>query len=314
VVNDILDLSKIEAGKLELQSRPFELYSLLKQTVNSIKSLAIKKRIRLRFETRGECLTINADSVKLKQVVYNLLSNAIKFTPGGKEIGLLAGAENDTVFITVWDQGEGIPPGGLQRIFEPFIQMPRQTETTMGTGLGLSITRRLVTAHGGSISVQSEPGAGSRFTVILPHTLTQKEITTDGNTRLSNPAARKTLSILVVDDRAINLALMKDVLESKGGTDGHELAENGEAALSAVRAHSFSLVLMDIRMPGLNGIDTMRRMRLLTDDATRIVAFTSFAMKEDRDRYLACGFDEHLTKPIDIKVLENLIGRLFGDN
>lgn len=312
MVNDILDLAKIEAGKMELESRTFELYSMLRKSVGSIKSLAIKKRIRIRVETHGDHLNIDADEVKLKQVIYNLLSNAIKFTSNGKEIGIGAAAEGDNVIISVWDEGKGIPADRIHGIFEPFVQIAGQPETAMGTGLGLSITRRLVDAHGGSISVWSEPGAGSRFTVTLPGRIIRNEITTVTDARPASPSSRRALSVLVVDDKAINLTLMKDVLENMGHTV--TLAGSGEEAISAVRVNSFPLVLMDIRMPGMNGVESMREIRRLTGSATRIVAFTSFAMKDDRARYLDYGFDEHITKPIDFKVLEDVIGRLFGEN
>jgi len=168
MVNDILDLSKIESGRIELSIKPFNLKSVLISIPNHVKSLAMKKGITVQLDIAPDIGIIRGDEVRIKQVIYNLLSNAIKFTESGRRIGIEARREENTAVITVWDEGIGIDEQDFARIFQPFEQLDAVSRDSQGTGLGLAITMRLIQLHGGSIKVQSSPGKGSRFTVILP--------------------------------------------------------------------------------------------------------------------------------------------------
>lgn len=168
MVNDILDLSKIESGRIELNLKSFNLKEVLFSIPKHVKSLAMKKGIKVQLEISPDIGIIRGDEVRIKQVIYNLLSNAIKFTENGKCIGIEAKREENTAVITVWDEGIGIDEHDFARIFQPFEQLDAALKESQGTGLGLAITMRLVKLHGGSIRVKSSPGKGSRFTIILP--------------------------------------------------------------------------------------------------------------------------------------------------
>ena len=244
---------------------------------------------------------IDADEVRIKQVLYNLLSNAIKFTEREKRIGVEAHAEERELRITVWDEGIGIPDSDLVKIFEPYAQS-RAAHSGEGTGLGLAIVKRLVELHGGSISVESEVGKGSRFTVRLPglRQRTLRERAPAGRTVAAASQEVPDLAgktALVVDDSPANRALMEKILTAFGCTV--LLAGSGEEALLVAERASYDMVFMDIQLPGMNGIEAMKRMR---EKGKRgpMVALTAYAMKGDPERFLAEGFDGFIAKPVRI--------------
>jgi len=168
MVNDILDLSKIEAGRIELDIKPFNLRNTLVSIPIQVKSLAMKKGLEVMLDIAPDIGVMHGDEVRIKQVIYNLLSNAIKFTESGKRIGIKAKRESNAALITVWDEGIGIDAKNIARIFQPFEQVGAAAKDSQGTGLGLAITMRLVQLHGGGIKVESSPGRGSRFIITLP--------------------------------------------------------------------------------------------------------------------------------------------------
>ena len=313
MVNDVLDLAKIEAGRLELDKRPFDLGVMLKRSLSALKSLAIKKNINLTLKVDEDLGYLNADEVRLKQVVYNLLSNAIKFTACGGRAGLDASGAGDQIVISVWDEGAGIPADGMDDIFNTFVQLSNAEAQAEGTGLGLSITRRLVEMHGGTIIVESEPGVGSRFTVLLPGRITGGEAAPTEEALAVTPAKKVgRRSVLVVDDKAANNAMMRVVLEDLG----HDVTavSGGAEAVEAAAARNFDLIFMDIRMPGVDGVESMKRIRALKGNALPIVALTSLAMKNDRKKYLRMGFDDYIEKPIKMRRIAVLLERLFGED
>ena len=182
MVNDVLDLSKIEAGRVDLEKRPFDIAALVHRVLTTVRSLAAKKHLHVDTAIAEDLGLLDADEVRIKQVLYNLLSNAIKFTEREKRIGIEARGEGEDCLIIVWDEGIGIPEGDQERIFEPFEQLRRGHEGH-GTGLGLTIVKNLVELHGGSVSVESEVGAGSRFTVRLPGPPPRREAGRGGRAR-----------------------------------------------------------------------------------------------------------------------------------
>ncbi len=224
MVNDVLDLSKVEAGKVDLEKSPFDPSALIRRVLTTVRSLAAKKHLRVEISLPEERSLLDADEVRIKQVLYNLLSNAIKFTEREKRIGVDAKAEDGELSITVWDEGIGIPAGDLARIFDPYVQS-RLARRGEGTGLGLAIVKSLVELHGGSVSVTSEVGKGSRFTVRLPGlrapAISEPVLAPASDQRLPvsdeiPDLAGKTA--LVVDDSPANRALMEKILTAFGCT------------------------------------------------------------------------------------------------
>ncbi len=288
LVNDVLDLSKIEAGRMELSYDRFGVQDAVKEVHNVIRSLSERRDIDLSIDVVPTHLEIRADKSKFKQVLYNLLSNAIKFTPQGGKVWVSARADAEDLLVDVGDTGVGIPLEHQTRIFDEFYQLEHaSTRQVEGTGLGLSLTRRLVELHGGSISLVSDPGRGSVFTFRLP--LTGIEIL---NGHRHN-------RILLVEDNASNRDLAKMVLLGSGFDV--DIAVDGEEGLHKVRSKVYDLVLMDVELPGMDGL-TLTRM-LKADPKTAgvpVVALTANAMKGNEQEALAAGCSGYITKPIEV--------------
>lgn len=300
MVNDVLDLSKVEAGKVQLEKSGIDPAALIRRVLTTVRTLAAKKHLHVVLSVPDDLGILDADEVRIKQVLYNLLSNAIKFTPREKRIGVEARSEAGTLALRVWDEGMGIPPGDLPRIFEPYVQS-RSSRTGEGTGLGLAIVKRLVELHEGTVSVQSVVEKGSSFTVRIPglHPAPAPvEAAAPGAVRGSEEVpdlAGKTA--LVVDDSPANRTLMERILAAFGCTVLS--AASGEEALGIAAQSPCDLVFMDIQLPGMNGIEAMRKLR---ERGVRgpFVALTAFAMKGDAERFLAEGFDGFIAKPVRI--------------
>ncbi len=309
MVNDILDLSKIEAGKIEIEKKPFALDAMLSRLPSTIQSLMNKKKIQMEVNVDPDLGVINADETRIKQVIYNLLSNAVKFTEPGKRIGIEAYLKDSRSVIEVWDEGIGIAEEDFEKVFDPFEQVG-QTDTVKpeGTGLGLAISRRLVEAHGGSITIESKKGAGSRFIVVLPGMIAYgkgKAGKTKVKTRGGKEGLKGQGNILVVEDNENNLKLITSVLEHAGYTV--YAAASGKAGSKAAGEKDFDLILMDIQLPEMSGIEAMKRIKKKDERGASIIALTAYAMKGDEEKYLAQGFDGYISKPIDIKkVLETV--------
>ena len=300
MVNDVLDLSKVEAGKVQLEKSGINPGLLIRRVLTTVRTLAAKKHLRIVLSVPEDLGILDADEVRIKQVLYNLLSNAIKFTASEKRIGVEARSEAGTLVLRVWDEGIGIPAGDLPRMFEPYMQS-RSSRTGEGTGLGLAIVKRLVELHEGTISVESSLGAGSSFTVRIPglHPAPAPKVEAAGPAFLGSDEvpdlAGKTA--LVVDDSPANRTLMERILGAFGCTVLS--AASGEEALTVAAASPCDLVFMDIQLPGINGIEAMRKLR---ERGVRgpFVALTAFAMKGDPERFLAEGFDGFIAKPVRI--------------
>ena len=299
LINDILDLSKIEAGRLELAREVFPLDDALNEVLSTIRPLARDKGVRL-ITGRSPGCQIFADRIRFKQILYNLLSNAIKFTPATGEVRLDAGSTAGQLTIAVTDTGIGIPREELDAIFQKFHQVGGGTKGIReGAGLGLAITRRLIEEHGGEIRVYSEPGLGSRFVFTLPQTAGEVEAPPDlhNDTRPpAPPVSRSDAHIAIVEDNPANRALFAAMLKSIYAIAVHE---NGLEALDAFRRQPPDLVLLDIALPGMDGIELLRRMR--ADSLLHripVIAVSAHAMSGDRERFLAAGFDQYIAKPV----------------
>jgi len=312
MVNDVLDLSKIEAGKVDLEKKPFDTAVLVRRVLTTVRSLAAKKHLHVDTAIAPDLGLLDADEVRIKQVLYNLLSNAIKFTERERKIGVEASGHGGECEITVWDEGIGIDVGDRERIFEPFEQL-RKEHDEHGTGLGLTIVKNLVEMHGGTVSVESEVGKGSRFTVRLPGRLPEKRAasreaaareTEEPREEMPDMAGR---TVLVVDDSPANSALMQRILSALGCTV--LLAGSGEEALAVAGHSTCDAIFMDIHLPGMTGTEAMQHMREAGVRAP-VVALTAFAMKGDRERFLADGFDAYIAKPLRISEIVSFLEKL----
>ena len=288
LVNDVLDLSKIEAGRMELSYDRFGVFDAVREVHNVIRSLSERRDIDLSINITPTELEVRADKSKFKQVLYNLLSNAIKFTAQGGRVWVSGRSDDGELIIDVGDTGVGIPPEHHTRIFDEFYQLDSATTRQVeGTGLGLSLTRRLVDLHSGRISLESEPGKGSVFTVRIPL----------GGIEVTN--GHRHNRILLVEDNASNRELAKMVLVGNGFEV--DIAVDGDEGLHKARSRVYDLVLMDVELPGMDGL-TLTRM-LKSDPKTAgvpIVALTANAMKGNEQEALAAGCSGYISKPIEV--------------
>lgn len=317
LLNDILDFSKIEAGKLTLEEIPFDLREVVAQTVKSLRLGADQKGLALTWSVDPAIpARLIGDPVRFRQILTNLASNAIKFTESGRvdvEIDLESSSGDEVgVRVTVRDTGIGIPPDKIETIFEPFTQADGSTTRRFGgTGLGLSISSRLAELMGGRIWVESEVGKGSAFHVALRFLVAAAEVVQPPSAPAeAGPGSAPSLHILVAEDNAINQKVIAKMLE----LEGHQVtvAGDGPQALEEVARQAFDLILMDVQMPGLSGLEVARLIRereRATGGHIPIIALTASAMKGDRERCLEAGMDDYLSKPISPSALHQAIAR-----
>jgi PAS domain S-box-containing protein len=316
LINDILDLSKIEAGKFELQPGPMDVEACCQKSLQMIRQQAIAKQQRISTSFMHKTNLIYADERRLKQMLVNLLGNAVKFTPEGGVVGLeVEQLGDESIRFTVWDTGIGVPGDKLKELFRPFVQLDSSlSRQYAGTGLGLALVHRLAQLHGGGITVESELGHGSRFSFAIPLRSAQTEpylqpAKQERSHRQLQDTGTPQITILLVEDNEINRLVTRDYLMDKG----YQVltAINGFEALAQVRAHEPKVILMDIQMPGMDGLEAIRQLRALPAFATvPIIALTALAMPGDRERCLEAGANEYLTKPVSLKLLRQRIEEL----
>jgi PAS domain S-box-containing protein len=309
MVDDLLEVSRISRGKIELRREPIELATAILNAVETSRPLIDEAGHQLAISIPPQPLTLNADSVRLSQIIANLLNNAAKYTDPGGQIWLTAQPDDDEVAISIRDTGIGIPRDKLNNVFDMFAQIqPTGRRTGGGLGIGLTLVKRLTEMHGGRVEVSSAgPGQGSEFTIHLPLEKAQIEAPPPeprGPDPRSALAARR---ILVVDDN-------RDAADSLGlflkfmGAAVH-VAYDGATALEALATFRPEIVLLDVGMPVLDGFEVARRMRQLPEGQNiLLVAVTGWGQEEDRRRTADAGFDQHLVKPVDPVMLQNLIG------
>jgi signal transduction histidine kinase len=322
LLNDILDLSRLEAGKPALQCAPFRLRDIVNE---------LSRTFEYRARAKGLIFTTNiadgvpdvlmGDSLRLRQVLVNLLSNAVKFTQRGS-ISLVVDVESQLssevwLRLSVFDTGIGIMVADQERIFAPFTQVDASTTRTHGgTGLGLTIASALIQAMGGSLTVRSEIGNGSAFSFTVPllresqRSMTVRRASEKGNGRrcvadlLNGGTAGESLKVLLVEDNTTNQMLVAHVLKKRG--HHVQLAGDGRSAVQKATERAFDIILMDVQMPEMDGLQATAAIRALPGMAhVPIVALTAHAMVGDRERCLAAGMDAYLAKPLDLcKLIE----------
>ena len=305
LINDILDLSKIEAGKMRLALDEFDLGEVAEEALMILRVEASRKDIRLEAELEPAAREVVADRAKLRQILTNLLSNAVKFTRPGGRVKLAASCRDGRLEVRVQDTGIGIRPEDQERIFAAFIQVDGSyARKYQGTGLGLTLVKRFVEMHGGAIRVESEVGKGSTFILTLPQSVHQEEpVAEAGAPGATAPAGGEERagggeSILVVEDNPANMKLAREILAARG----YRVLEaaSGEEALDALRYIHPDLILMDLQLPGMDGLTVTRRLK--GDPATRdipTVALTAHVMPGDDSRALEAGCVGYIPKPID---------------
>ena len=320
LVNDILDLSKIEAGKITIEPVEFSLRHAINDVYLMQKSFIFGKKLSFNITVAEDIPTvIIGDQQRFKQILLNLLGNAAKFTKSG---GITIAAEvlerhNDclTIQFSVADTGIGISSAALEKIFNPFVQEDgSSTRPFGGTGLGLTISRRLAELMGGAISVESSQGVGSSFILTLPFIIPAVQQTTDIREYPAVPLwTGASLRILIVEDNPVNL-LFETVLLGK---HGHEVvtAENGREGLEALDKGAFDLVLMDVQMPVMNGEAALRAIRVKEQGTSchqKVIALTAYALRNEKERFLSEGFDGYLSKPMGQQELIDEMKRVMN--
>jgi signal transduction histidine kinase/DNA-binding response OmpR family regulator len=290
LINDVLDLTKIEAGRIELAPEPFDLGVALAESVEGLRPLADRKGIEVVLD--AEPGMIAADRGRLRQIVYNLLSNAIKFTPERGRVDVEARWSGSDACISVADTGIGIAAEDLDHIFEEFSQVGDLKAREAGTGLGLALTRRLVEAHGGRITVSSAPGVGTRFEVRLPESLAalSPAITPPEPARRAVAGA----NVLVIEDDPGAVRLLRTYLEGEGYAV--EVAPDGEAGIAAAHARPPDAIVLDVLLPGVDGWEVLRRLK--SDAALRDIPVMVVTVIDERNVAMSLGAADYFLKPV----------------
>ena len=315
IVNDILDISKIEAGKLRIEKKEFNLSKILQTVEYLFFNAAKEKQLKYSQHINDDVpMHLKGDPERLSQILINLVSNGIKFTQTGyvNTHVSLSKEENGKVWIEfqVKDSGIGIPADKQEAIFQRFEQLDTKDEDIIqGTGLGLSIVKSLAELMGGNIVLASEQGKGTIFKVLLPFEKCSVIISNENKTDLIPAYYYTGASVLVVEDNKINQLLIKHTLAGVDITT--EIVSNGQEALETVAKRKFDLVLLDIQMPVMDGYATIQALRKRPDFTTPVVAMTAFAMPGEKEKCLAAGMNDYLAKPIDFTQLINVLEKFL---
>ncbi|MBU1344295.1 MAG: response regulator [Proteobacteria bacterium] len=337
LIDDILDISVIEAKKIDFENRPFDLDKLIRDVVSMLSNKVDEQAVTLSYSIKEVSVYLNGDTSRLRQIMVNLINNAIKFTKkgtiqikakqnrGAKKNTLDSpGRETIDILFSVSDTGFGIPQDKFDHIFEEFTQLESSLSRTYGgTGLGLAICKKLVTLMGGDIWVESEVEKGSTFfftirlALATPEQIKELEYlaSTEPEPRINRigNTSSKTYHILLAEDFEVNQEVITPILEKHGFRV--TIVVNGEEALLAVQEKEYDLILMDVQMPVMDGLEATLKIRSLEDPfkaSIPIIALTAHALKGDRERFLEAGMDEYLSKPVHSKELIMVISKLLS--
>jgi len=311
LIRDLLDLSRLRSGKLELNRETVSPVASIENAIETVRNEAEGKGINIEVIVPEDVMFVRADPVRLEQIIWNLLNNSVKFTPRGGRITVRLEEEGDEIVLTVSDNGQGMDSSFLPHIFEIFRQADSGTNRSQsGMGIGLAVVQQLVELHGGSVSVHSEGvGKGATFTIRLPRSVnTKTPVTPVIDLGIGSLAGMR---VLVVDDSEDTTEMVRNLLEIGGATVC--AATSGQEALGIARENQFDVVLSDISMPGMDGFEFLSQLRQIPGKQDLpAIALTGFGRPEDVQRASREGFYAHLTKPFDIETLANLLQKMPG--
>lgn len=306
LINEVLDLAKIEAGRIDVSIEPLPLNKILDECIALVKPLAEKTEIGLTIDKPGSDLIVKADAMRLRQAMLNLLSNAVKYNRTGGKVAVSSHVENEQVSIHVKDSGPGISEEKQRILFKPFERLGAENTDIEGTGIGLVITKNIIELMQGEMGFESEPGKGSDFYIKLPlaqgvveETVAQSAIRPEKIKETPEQQYR----VLYIEDNPANLRLMEQMLERRSSISLYT-AHTSKLGLELIDKSQFDLILLDINLPDMDGFEVLKRIREgETTRNTPAIAISAFAMEADVDKGLAAGFDAYLTKPIKVDLL-----------
>jgi PAS domain S-box-containing protein len=311
LINDLLDVSRVTRGLAELDNIPLDMRHVVSDAVEQANPLIHSKRHHLALHMPPDTAMVTGDEKRLVQVVANLLNNAAKYTPEGGNIVLRIEVRPEHVTLVVTDNGIGMTPELVDRVFDLFAQAERTSDRSSGgLGLGLALVKSLVELHGGSVAAESRGlDKGSEFTVVLPRMHIQLRDSGEAGGKQHLRGALRPLEILVVDDNVDAAAMLSMFLEASGH---HVMAEHGpRQALERARLAAPDVCLLDIGLPEMDGHELAQRLRTLPGTANAVlIAVTGYGQENDQKKALAAGFDYHLTKPVDIKKLTSILAEV----
>jgi CheY-like chemotaxis protein/nitrogen-specific signal transduction histidine kinase len=318
IIDDILDFSRIEAGKMQIVPQDFELAPLVTGIVHILSADAAHKNVKVGYRVDSSVpKAIRSDPGRLRQVVLNLTGNAVKFTAQGSVLISVQRVADDRLRFEIKDTGIGIAPEDCRRLFEPFTQVDASDRREYGgTGLGLSISKRLVELLGGEIGVESEVGSGSTFWFTMHFEAVQETEAVRADEAASVAQTAPTVSfparpVLLVEDNVLNQRVARRMLERLGYAV--ESAVNGEEAVRLCRECDYDFIFMDCQMPVMDGFEATRQIRLNSrNTSTPIVALTARAFKEDQEACLSAGMNAHIAKPLELKRLAEVVEQFAG--
>jgi CheY-like chemotaxis protein len=325
LINDILDLAKIEANEMTLDCQFSNIKDICQSSMMFVRQMAIQKNLQLDLRGAPSELATSLDERRIRQVLINLLSNAIKFTPSGGKITLEYALHRESisnenspqawVSLTVIDTGIGITSDNLHKLFQPFIQIDSPLNRQYdGTGLGLALVKKIVELHGGYVRATSEVGVGSQFAIALPYSSDISEQPQKPANIPPSPSEiidgeRYLPLVLLAEDNEDNFLTLTTYLVAKGFQ--LKIARNGQQAIDLVQIEPPDLILMDIQMPEVDGLEAIKYIRS-QGFTMPIIATTALVMTGDRERCLAAGADDYISKPIKLKLLLTTIQQLFS--
>ncbi|HJS24433.1 MAG TPA: ATP-binding protein [Pyrinomonadaceae bacterium] len=311
LINDLLDLSRLERGKVSLNHETVSLAAIIDSAVETVRADAAAKGIDIRSHAGDQLLLVEGDRLRLQQIAWNLLNNAVKFTPPGGRIEISLGSDSEGAVLVVADTGQGIDPSFLPHVFEMFRQADGSNRRRHGgLGIGLALVRQLVQLHGGMISAESDgPNKGARFTVRLPmmrETVPSPVLASPATLELDVLSQK---NFLIVDDSEDTIRMLQELLKIGGAKV--TTASNGAEALRIAREHEFDVILSDISMPEMDGFEFLQRLREIDGrQNVPVVAITGFGRGDDIARVRAAGFYSHLTKPLNLQALVQVLQQL----
>lgn len=314
LINEVLDLARIETGRIELSLEPVEVPLVIGECTALLQPLMSERRIELNLDTDG-IGTVQADRLRLRQTLLNLLSNAVKYNRDGGSVRISGQSTEGRVRVAVSDSGRGIAADALPRLFKPFERIESAYDGIEGTGIGLALSKRLVEAMGGSIGVESVAGAGSTFWIELPETEAKDYLPSASSVdELIQNNYVTAHAVLYIEDNPANLRLVRKIISTHTSLSMLD-AHTAEQGLDIAKSHHPALILLDINLPGMNGFEALRHLK--NDPSTwdiPVIAISANAMERDVKKGLAAGFTDYLTKPLDIPKLLTLLDTLLNEN